>query len=117
MGTDFEFEPQDVMDFVMGEGQEGLNALKQDLIKLASALNQCQDSFHGSGRSGATSSIYQLYCKFSDILGSANGTNTVGAWGTAYEIRNLLNQSYTVAKNYQETMEENEAMLAGFNSK
>lgn len=103
---DFEFNPEDVMDYVKSGAQSGLNNLTADLKELCKELDECQDVFHGSSRSGTNSGIKALYDNFSKLIGHASGHQCSGCWGTAYAIRTLLNESYRVAKVYQETQEE-----------
>lgn len=107
-GYEIQFEPSDVMDYVKQGAQEGLNALKADLSALARELDDCQDVFHGSNRSGTNSGIYQIYENFSTLIGRANGGSCSGAWGTAYSIRELLNLSYKIAKETEELQEQAE---------
>ena len=106
MNVNFEFEPDDVMTYVKGGAQSGLNALKADLQALCQELDECQDVFHGSNRSGTNSGIQKLYNNFATLIGKATGHRCSGCWGTAYATRTLLNESYRVAKVYQETQEE-----------
>lgn len=80
MGNAVDYDPQEVITYCERGAQEDLMNLVNDLNKLCTELDDCQDKFHCKGGDNANA-VIKIYKGFSNAIGKSNGAYSGEALG------------------------------------
>lgn len=93
-----DYDPEEVIAFCEGPGQEDIHKLISDLNKLCKELDDCQDKFHCKGGDSANA-VIKIYKGFASAIGKCSGLTSGSACaGLAVGAARIVNTCYSEAK-------------------